>query len=253
MKILLDEDPAQTGSGEKDCGLKSDDHLYALISSPSIFTMITNLQKDAAIMRLDEIFSIIQSKEMQSTDLCLAIYYSVSHALVLVSLKTGVDLAEWAGEDTDYLLNNKPPKQDRELREWCLRMICKYMDYMSVCGRGKSSTFVEQTKAIIHRENGIGISLKELAKELFIHPNYLCTRFRQETGLSIFQYVIMIRFEKAKELLAEPGTKIYNVSEKVGYANVSHFNRIFRREIGMNPKDYQNKFIKFNKKAVNQD
>jgi two-component system response regulator YesN len=40
-------------------------------------------------------------------------------------------------------------------------------------------------------------------------------------------------------LRTDPQVKIYEVAEAVGYDSVSHFSRIFKRETGMSPKDYQ--------------
>jgi two-component system response regulator YesN len=44
--------------------------------------------------------------------------------------------------------------------------------------------------------------------------------------------------ERAKELLKQPGIKVYEVAEAVGYGSVGYFNRIFKKSSGMTPKEY---------------
>ncbi|MNL72728.1 HTH-type transcriptional regulator YesS [compost metagenome] len=57
--------------------------------------------------------------------------------------------------------------------------------------------------------------------------------------MTLTEYAVMLRMEKAKALLATPGMKVFEVAEQVGYESVSHFNRTFKRQTGMNPKEYQ--------------
>ncbi len=47
--------------------------------------------------------------------------------------------------------------------------------------------------------------------------------------------------EKAKKLLAEPGIKIYEVAEQLGYQDWKHFSRTFKDRTGYGPADYRSK------------
>jgi two-component system response regulator YesN len=81
--------------------------------------------------------------------------------------------------------------------------------------------------------------VQDIAMKLHVHPNYLSRRFARETGITLTEYTVMLRMEKAKALLASPGWKVFQVAEEVGYESISHFNRTFKRHTGMNPKEYQ--------------
>ena len=83
------------------------------------------------------------------------------------------------------------------------------------------------------------ISVAELANKLFISPSHLTRVFKHETGMSVIEYILQHKIEKAKEMLAQPGTKVYETALALGYTSLSHFNRIFHRYTGCTPKEYQ--------------
>ncbi|MNR24769.1 HTH-type transcriptional activator Btr [compost metagenome] len=61
--------------------------------------------------------------------------------------------------------------------------------------------------------------------------------FKKATGETFTNYLIRLRLEKAKVLLAEGKYMIYEISEKVGYKNVAYFSSIFKKHFGMNPSE----------------
>ncbi len=114
-----------------------------------------------------------------------------------------------------------------------------FIDYMSNKALKESNHLLNQAKNLIVDRLGQDFSVQEIALHLHVHPNYLSRLFTKEIGMSITDYAIMLRIEKAKRLFSTPGVKVFEVAEQVGYESVSHFNRIFKREVGMSPKEYQ--------------
>jgi len=62
----------------------------------------------------------------------------------------------------------------------------------------------------------------------------LLRRFRAETGLAPYEYVVSRRIEEARRLLAA-GLPPAEVSVRAGFADQSHLNRHFRRIVGVTP------------------
>ena len=56
---------------------------------------------------------------------------------------------------------------------------------------------------------------------------------------TLIEYLIMVRINKAKELLARSDYKIYEVAELVGYKTSQYFSQVFRKVCGSNPIDWQ--------------
>ncbi len=84
------------------------------------------------------------------------------------------------------------------------------------------------------------LSINELAHEVFLTPTYLCVLFKQEVGVTINTFITVTRMEKAKELLQNLDSKLYDISYAVGYSNPSYFSRQFKKYTGMLPSEYRN-------------
>ena len=65
----------------------------------------------------------------------------------------------------------------------------------------------------------------------------------QEHGQSFSDLLNGVRIAKAKELLADPALKVWEVSDAVGFADVTHFSRIFKKMENMSANEYRNKQI----------
>ncbi|UUZ97263.1 helix-turn-helix domain-containing protein [Paenibacillus sp. P25] len=85
------------------------------------------------------------------------------------------------------------------------------------------------------------VTLREVAEHFSFSPNYLGTLFKEETGRNFSEFVIMLRMNKACELLSQTKLKIYEVADRVGYRYLPYFSRQFRETFGMTPLEYRRK------------
>ena len=92
----------------------------------------------------------------------------------------------------------------------------------------------------LHKNFMQDISLDFLAKNFAINKFYLCSMFRDTTGISLTQYLINCRMIKARELLHK-NYSVEEVCDLSGYNNLSHFSRSFKQHTGLSPKQYQQK------------
>lgn len=83
------------------------------------------------------------------------------------------------------------------------------------------------------------ITRSELAKLVFMNPDYLGTIFKEELHCSITIYIQNKRLSKAKQLLRETDYPISKIAEMVGYDNISYFSKLFRQKIGCQPGEYR--------------
>ena len=68
---------------------------------------------------------------------------------------------------------------------------------------------------------------------------YFSTMFKKETGITISEYIVQTRMEKAKELLRFTNMSVASICEQVGYADVKSFTRNFKKSTGMKPSEYR--------------
>ena len=84
-----------------------------------------------------------------------------------------------------------------------------------------------------------GLSLTSVSEHIGLSSIYFCNLFHREEGISFNEYLNRERIEKARQLLADPSLKIYEVSYAVGYGNPKYFNFIFKKLVKLTPSEYR--------------
>lgn len=87
-----------------------------------------------------------------------------------------------------------------------------------------------------------GFSLGELARQLAVSERTLNRRFKRAMGKAPLHYLQTLRIDVAKRLLETRELTMDAVSQRVGYGDLSTFRRLFRRETGLSPREYQRRF-----------
>ncbi|REE78938.1 two-component system response regulator YesN [Paenibacillus taihuensis] len=93
---------------------------------------------------------------------------------------------------------------------------------------------------LIQRNYDENLKLESLADVFNYNSAYLGKLFKNTTGEYFNTYLDKVRIEKAKEFLGQ-GMKVYQVAEKVGYANVDYFHAKFRKYVGSSPSGFRKK------------
>jgi two-component system response regulator YesN len=103
----------------------------------------------------------------------------------------------------------------------------------------ESRIVVLAKKAIRERFADPAFSLEEAALRAGVSPNHLSFEFSRETSETFISYLSRVRVEEAKRLLSSTDLLVYEVAERVGYPNVEHFSRTFKRIVGESPVRYK--------------
>lgn len=83
------------------------------------------------------------------------------------------------------------------------------------------------------------LCLKMVADYVALNEKYFSTRFSRECGNSFIGYLNDLRLYHAQELLMQTDLKMYEISDRVGYGTVEHFNHIFKKKFGKTPGEYR--------------
>ncbi len=83
------------------------------------------------------------------------------------------------------------------------------------------------------------ISLEALAQQIGFSPYHFARLFRQTTGESPHQFILRQRTEKARHLLKMTDMSLAHIALESGFANQSHFTRIFKHRLGLTPRAYR--------------
>lgn len=105
--------------------------------------------------------------------------------------------------------------------------------------RSPSELLVRRVCGYVERHYSHKITLPMLSELFYIGGRQLNRHFNRHIGTSVIEYVLRIRIEKAKRLLAETEEKVNVVAETVGYEDAASFSRSFAREVGCSPGKYR--------------
>nr|WP_326183719.1 response regulator [uncultured Oscillibacter sp.] len=114
-------------------------------------------------------------------------------------------------------------------------MVDERYDMTSLSG----SAHVRFAKEYIKENYGADIRLSEIAKAGNINPAYLSRIFSEESGETFSDYLIHYRMQIAKDLLCDISINVSEVAERVGYGDVKHFSKTFKKIVGISPRDYR--------------
>lgn len=109
----------------------------------------------------------------------------------------------------------------------------------------KNPAWVKELKDIIQDQVDTNITLKQLSKDVNIHPAYLSREFSKYfDNLSFGEYLRKLRIEKAIEYLDASNYSLTKIAYLTGFSDQSHFSRIFKKHTGKNPSAYRKKLQK---------
>lgn len=109
----------------------------------------------------------------------------------------------------------------------------------------KTPGWAKEIRDLIQDQIDTNITLKELSKDLNIHPAYLSREFSKYfNNLSFGDYIRKQRIEKAIEYLNNSNYSLTKIAYLTGFSDQSHFTRIFRKHTGQNPSSFRKKMKK---------
>ncbi|MDD9268200.1 response regulator [Paenibacillus sp. GCM10023248] len=139
--------------------------------------------------------------------------YLEAHVEVM-KLITFNELFHWAGRTLDYILERMHER--RPVYGEAVQLACEY----------------------IGQHYAEDIVLQDIADHVHLSRTYISELFKRETGMNYNEYLIQIRMEKAKQALKQKDWKVMDIAAHVGYANASHFIKLFKNYTGLSPYEY---------------
>ncbi|CAM4212759.1 response regulator [Paenibacillus alkaliterrae] len=164
--------------------------------------------------------------------------------MVYVVLKQkGLQAHQLFNDNISISLSEQASRSVANMMTWIKHMIARALQYINA---------LEQTESVVEKVKkhiSIHIRDQELSREdianyVFLNPDYLDRIFKKEMGTSVTEYVGLQRLAIAQELLSNTNLSISAVACQVGYTNLSHFSRRFKKQTNMNPNEYRMKHSK---------
>ncbi len=85
------------------------------------------------------------------------------------------------------------------------------------------------------------VTLDDLSEKFFLTKPYLSKYIKEKSGMTFGDTLKEIRMKKARAMLKSNNTTVESIAESVGYQNVEHFNRVFKKMYHMTPVQFRNR------------
>jgi AraC-like DNA-binding protein len=109
----------------------------------------------------------------------------------------------------------------------------------SVIRYGFDNQRLDKVVAFTKENLNRAIRLEEAADVAFLTPESFCKYFKNKMGKTYIQYVNELRVNRASKFLIQEDYNLNEICSKVGFTNMSYFNRIFKKIKGSTPKEFQ--------------
>ncbi|WP_127579885.1 AraC family transcriptional regulator [Paenibacillus koleovorans] len=93
----------------------------------------------------------------------------------------------------------------------------------------------------IEQHHARAIPLKEVSQLCGMSQSSFSTKFKQKTGKTFIEYRNSARLRMAARLMLDSKEKVFLIAQQVGFDDLSFFNKLFKQEFGMSPKQYRNR------------
>lgn len=99
--------------------------------------------------------------------------------------------------------------------------------------------WVGRVAEVIHDRWDENLSLLELSRQAGVHPTTISKHFPKYFSCTLGEYVRHLRVEKALTMIRRTGRSLTEVAHRCGFADQSHFTRVFKETTGLLPKSYR--------------
>ncbi|MFC5531241.1 response regulator transcription factor [Cohnella yongneupensis] len=193
-------------------------------------------RKQELLKRLEENVQALREREA-TTETMDVLATSVKHMLYRAFHRKGLPM--FAGS-----ASKGSARSMAQLQAWALQVVEEAFDAYHDQTPDTRAVIDKINQYVMDNLTEDELKREDIAKHVFLNPAYLSRLYKKETGIALSDYILQARLEKSKALLAETDRKVSDIAETVGYVNLSHFAKVFRKSVGIGPKEYRQKYNK---------
>lgn len=102
-----------------------------------------------------------------------------------------------------------------------------------------SETIIHKARIILRNHIDHDISIESVAQELNVSYAWLRKSFKDYSNIAPHQYLLQLRIEKAKLLLADPSLQIKEIAFSLNFHSTFYFSKLFKEKTGYSPAEYR--------------
>lgn len=153
-----------------------------------------------------------------------------------------VEARQLFADQTSETLYQRAENSVREMMAFAEHFITRASGY--VVDLQEPSSVIEILRSYLDENYTQQITRTDLARIVYLTPDYISHLFKQHTGTTINNYILDKRMERARQMLRYTTLPIHMIALEVGYWNFAYFSKMFRERNGMVPNAYRRQFRK---------
>lgn len=162
----------------------------------------------------------------------------VSHAATVLS-KYGKSILD-VMEEKSYYEQVSSIETPADMLLFLKNVVNQILQYTEGFYMKKGTALIANVQKYIHNNlSDPDLSLRLIAKELFVNESYLSRVFKQEKQESLIEYITRNRIEKGLHLMDTTDMKAYEIAEAVGIKDAHYFSICFKKYLGVTIKEYK--------------
>ena len=156
------------------------------------------------------------------------------------AIRGGMDIDDAFTLSDAYIQKCEPMNTIEQITNLQYHMIFEYTQRVEKLRLVKvPSKFIADITNYVHHLLSEPISTEEMAKALFMNRSWMAVKFKQETNMTLTDFILKEKTEEAKRLLRYTDKPITSISAYLGFSSQSHFSRTFKKYTGSLPNEYR--------------
>jgi len=158
------------------------------------------------------------------------------------AIRGGMDVDDALRLSDSYIQKCEHLTSFEQLTNLQYHMIMQYTQAVEELRYNRNqSELVRNVASYIRHHLSDAIKTEDIAASLYMSRSHLSTRFKNETGMNLTEYIHYIKISEAKHLLTHTDKNLLIISNYLGYSSQSHFTRMFKKMTGISPIEYREK------------
>lgn len=114
---------------------------------------------------------------------------------------------------------------------------------VEIVDNAASSFIVKNALVYIEHNYRDRLKLADVADNVYVSQWHLSKLLNRFTGQNFSEILNNVRMEEAKKLLENPSLRIGDIAEEVGFLDMAHFSRVFKKQVGVSANEYRNTIL----------
>lgn len=197
-------------------------------------------QKDKIVQSIKNSFSSLRTAE-EKPDIFTLYLLCTKYLTALLSVleEYSINIRELFDNNINFFFEFINKNSIDKIQDWLLKIVDKVVQCLKEYRKHKDISIVEDIKNYIKKNYNKEISNKVIGSQFGFSSNYIGQVFKNETGMTINEYLNKTRIGEAKRLLKDTQLRVFEIAYEVGFNDHQYFSSVFKKIVGITPKEYR--------------